>query len=205
MKQILLNTAYLPPVSWFCCLAHRPCFIDLSSNFQKQSFRNRTIILSAQGLLSLVIPVIHQGKQPVIYTEISYREQWVRRHIRSIETAYRNAPYFDYYWPEIAAIILKKHRLLYLLNQELFALICGFCQINLPENQHIWTETPVDFSDYRERIHPKRNSGCSVRPYLRLFTTDLYDPGQISILDLLFNKGPETGVFLIEQTQLPKE
>jgi hypothetical protein len=200
---ILLQSSYFPPIAWFACAAHHKCSIDLAGNYQKQSFRNRTRILGSQGFLELVIPVIHSGKQAISEIKISYRENWVRQHIRSIESVYRNAPYFDYYWPELEPLLQEQQIYLHALNEILIDQLCKMCGLEKPEKEHIWKNYSDCFPDMRERIHPKRNSGVFVRPYIQIFPFNSPDNAGLSILDLLFNKGPETGHYLLQESELP--
>jgi len=199
--QFLLNTAYFPSLAWFACIAQGECTVDLAGNFQKQSFRNRTNILSSQGVLGLTVPVVHAGKVTISAVEISYRENWQRQHIRSIETAYRNSPFFEYYWPELLPILTQKQSLLAQLNELIINKLCQMCSLNSPSATTSWSDVPVNMSDMRERIHPKRSTHFQIEPYVQVFdittTTD-----RLSLLDLLFAKGPDCRAFLSNCIQI---
>ena len=99
----LLSTAYLPNIDYFrILLSGRPVLIEAQEHYLKQSFRNRCVIYSANGPLTLSIPVMHGPDDELITgTRISYAETWQNRHWRAITSAYKNSPYFDYFADEL--------------------------------------------------------------------------------------------------------
>ena len=107
---LLLSTAYLPPVEYFAAIAkYGGALLEACENYQKQSYRNRCTILTANGTMNLNIPVARGGDNfthnlPITQIEIDYSENWPVRHLRALEAAYMNSPFFVYYKDEIAEI-----------------------------------------------------------------------------------------------------
>ncbi len=114
MKNVLLPVFYMPPVSWFSVLLDTENDITLEQfeNFPKQTYRNRANIYGANGKLSLIIPINHNGKREFKDIEISYREDWRTLHWKSIQTAYQSSPYFEYYEDKFRKIFDLKEKFL---------------------------------------------------------------------------------------------
>src|SRR5687767_12751081 len=97
--KALLSTAYWPNLEYFYRLLNSGAtVIEQFENYQKQSYRNRMWILSANGVLELSVPIEHRAtKELTKDIHISYREKWQHRHWRAITSAYRNSPYFEFF------------------------------------------------------------------------------------------------------------
>ena len=108
---ILLNLAYLPPVVWFQKIKQvDSVYIEKQEHYVKQSYRNRCHVLGANGVLPLTIPIIStHDKQLITDVKISYDEKWQQQHWRTIESAYRNSPYFIYYADALKPFYQKKY------------------------------------------------------------------------------------------------
>jgi len=198
----LLSTAYFPPIAWFVVAAGGNCRIDHRENYQKQSFRNRTTILHSQGLLNLIIPVVHNETRNILDMEISRKENWVQQHIRSIRSAYQKAPFYNYYWPELEIIVKHDFRYLYQLNLQIILQLCTFCRIETPTSISISEEELYDDCfDFRTWIHPKKDPPFQVDEYIHVFPAGNTSLSKLSILDLLFSKGPETELYLSNQLE----
>ena len=218
-NRCLLTTAYFPPIDFFVALANsNEIFIESKENFQKQSYRNRTNILSANGVLSLSIPIKRGGelnthKIAINQIEIDYSVDWVIQHKRAIEAAYMNSPFFIYYKDDIFSILDKKIAKLFDLNSALIEKLVFLCGINkklsYTENFENYisnnpTRELVDREqiDLRGIIHPKYNGESLLRllnmekPYWQVFTKQGFITN-LSILDLLFNEGPNSISFLM--------
>ena len=196
--QVLLSTAYFPPIIYFQYLTQSNCVIEGNENFQKQSYRNRCIILSANGIEQLVIPVKHQdtNKTPIKEQEISYAENWQIKHWRSITSAYNHAPFFEFYKDDIHAILTSKTPLLFDLNHALLKLITSNLQIKRPIISENWEFFSENILDKRNEIHPKLNMELSAEKYHQVFNRKFGFTKNLSILDLLFNIGPDAHIYL---------
>ena len=168
------------------------CFIDGTEHYQKQSWRNRCRILSSNGPEDLRFPVVHDGKRSITAVLVDYKTDWVRRNEYAIDTAYYSSPFFEYYRDELFAILDSRPQTLWELNSRI---TCFFCRkIGIPEPA-VLLEAPQGEVE-RIIIHPKIPSSWEGRPYWQVFRDKFgFVPG-LSVMDLLFNEGPESICFL---------
>ena len=185
-------------------------YIEACENFQKQSYRNRCYFYGADGVQSLQIPILHEGgthKQPISEIKIDWSKPWLVQHKRAIISAYRTSAYFEYYQDELFEILDTKPEKLFDLNM---AIIRFFIEkIGLAIDLH----TTRDYSreglvpagdgstapceDLRDTIHPKRDNSILEdlglkKPYFQVFAQKHGFQSDLSIMDLLFNEGPES-------------
>lgn len=200
-KSVLLSTAYLPPISWFSkYLEAEARSVEMCENYIKQTYRNRCHIFSANGILPLIVPVIRTTGNHTLISQIKidYSLDWHISHMRSIEAAYNKTPYFIHYRDRIESILLSKHNLLIDLNA---CLIDAVLQcLNLSDHQYQITSdyVKVDKNDLRYRIHPKKESTVDFqnREYYQPFSFKHGFKQDLSIIDLLFNLGPDSAAYL---------
>lgn len=201
MNQIILPISIIPPIPFFvACASGSEIIIDGGENYQKQSIRNRYHILSANGVLPLTVNVTGQKgeKIPTGQITIDYDKHWVREHLRAIESAYRSAPFFEHYFPEIQSLIETK----YFNMKELF-------QISFPkwlkmlklECNWLYSESFVETeADLDLRIPIKRPSdfpdSLNSKKYIQVFSDRFAFQPNLSIIDLLMNQGPAANTFL---------
>ena len=196
MKKGIFPSCYNPPISFFYyLLQHQEVIIDLHENFVKQTYRNRCQILSPNGLQNLSIPIVKvKSKRETIKTAIAYIEKWQKMHWRSLEAAYRSSRYFEYYEDLFYPVFMeRKYEFLYELNQELLLLLI----------KTIGIETKITFSenylkiydnaiDYRDKMSSKQPFSLNFEKYIQVFSDRHEFIPNLSILDLLFNEGPNT-------------
>jgi hypothetical protein len=219
----LFTTAYFPPVSYFAAMAQEMSglisrrgdgsslelspsvvYIEACENFQKQSYRNRCRFYGAEGVQTLSFPILHEGgthKIPISEIKIDYKTPWVQQHERAIISAYGMSAYFDYYKDELFAILEAGHERLFDLNlaQIRFFIEKTGIKVDLRLTQDYEREPQMD--DLREIIHPKRPntilSGLDLeKPYFQVFAPKYGFQSDLSIMDLLFNEGPDSILFL---------
>lgn len=208
MKQpssILLSTAYFAPIRYFSKLAsYHEIYIEQHENFVKQTYRNRTVILGANGPISLIVPVEKGRAQKIRIKDlrIAYDEEWQRNHWRTIFSAYNSSPFFEYYADDIELFFRKKHEFLFDFNQQIVETIVELLEI---EANFIFTEDfekiPDTCLNFREQISPKLHlikpdRHFEARPYTQVFSEKFGFIPNLSILDLLFNEGPSAGEIL---------
>jgi hypothetical protein len=194
-----LSTAYWPNLHYFYYLLNADkVIIECFENYQKQSFRNRTVILSANGPLNLVIPIKKRADKELIKDlEISYHDNWQINHWRAILSAYKNSPYFEHFETEIESFYTRRYESLLHYNGEQLALIFKLLKLKSSVSQSTSYETiPGDCLDLREKIHPKISytndlivAGTLQKPYYQTFQDKFDFFPNLSILDLLFNTG----------------
>lgn len=198
----LLSSAYWPNLHYLYYVLHSETVcIEQFENYQKQSFRNRTQILSANGILDLSIPVTKShSKELSKDIRISYQENWQQKHWRAIISAYKNSPYFEHFENEIAHFYSEKFDLLLDFNQQQLELLLKMLRVkkNFTRSEQ-YEKEPDSFLDLREKIHPKIDfktdkltSETLSKRYYQTFEAKFEFVPNLSILDLLFNKGLET-------------
>ena len=207
---MLLTTAYFPPIEYFALLAkYSSVYVEACENYQKQSYRNRCRILTANGPEALNVPVVHEGGTfalPIKEIRVEYSTPWVQRTERAIESAYYSSPFFIYYRDALFAILDSRPETLWELNLRIIDFFCGKIGI-APEIRETAAFIPdlgasagdgiLAGGDYRSVIHPKRPNTIMrdlglERPYWQVFRDKFgFVPG-LSIMDLLFNEGPES-------------
>jgi hypothetical protein len=193
---------YLPPVSYFSALnAHNYEFLlEKEEHFPKQTYRNRTKIYSPNGALDLFLPVIKGSKYhtKVKDVKISYDFKWQRLHWLSLESCYRNSAYFEYYEDELAVFYNKKFEFLFDYNLEMLQWI--FKQLKKPAEFNFTTEYIKEIApenDYRTKNHFKEPELIiPAKPYFQVFEDRMGFMPNMSIVDLLFNQGPQTKNYL---------
>ena len=201
--SILLSTAYLPPIQYFTkFLAGIPVFIENHENYQKQSYRNRCYIYGANGRQCLVIPVKkqHGEKTPIGNMEIDYKENWQKIHLKSIESAYRLSPFYEYYADDFTRSFQKETRYLFNWNLDLLYVMLAILGITSRPALTLSYE-PASGTDLRYCIHPKErlarpDPAFTPLPYQQVFQERYGFIPNLSIIDLLFNEGPLAGEIL---------
>lgn len=214
----LLSTAYMPPVEYFAAMVNSDkVLVEKCEMFQKQSYRTRCHVYSANGLLALTVPVRRNTTEEAVGTQlhpshklmiddilIDYSKPWVQQHERAIEAAYMTTPFFEYYKDDIFAILRSGEPSLFELNRKFTELFRELIGISTPiEYTTQWLpEYSPDCEDLRSRIHPKskREDLLDIlqikKPYWQVFSHKQGFIPNLSILDLLCNEGPNSISFL---------
>tara|TARA_B100001287_G_scaffold27501_1_gene19804 strand:- start:7955 stop:8566 length:612 start_codon:yes stop_codon:yes gene_type:complete len=201
--SIVLGSVYAGNIDYYCALSsEQNIIIDIYQHFQKQSYRNRCVIAGANGSLNLIVPVIRgKGKTALIDIKIDNSQNWKKIHWKSLESAYRTSPYFEFYEHEFEAIYLNKiHQSLFDFNNDMFNVILNCLQIEINVNFSMsYNKNYSGLLDLREIIHPKKSpSRFYNRPqYRQVFETKYTHLENLSVLDLLFNEGPRASELLL--------
>ena len=202
MKVVCVEPHYLPTLEFFCAVRHFDAIrLEVNEHFVKQSYRNRSTVLTAQGTQTLSIPLTAKhGKVPLRDVRIDYTQKWQANHWRTLESAYRNAPYFEHYAPDLEPLVMS--RPVFLI--ELLVPLLSFCLKSVRWNKKLELTSAyevhlTDEVDLRNRILAKKT--FEVRPFYRPGTYyqvfgNTFVPN-LSVLDLLFCTGPESGAILM--------
>lgn len=206
MKAAYLSSAYLAPVQYYSTLlSYEHIYIEQHDHYLKQTYRNRCTIAGADGAVTLSIPTVKptNPKCEMKDIRISDHGNWRHLHWHAIESAYNNTPFFAYYKDDFAPFYEKKYEFLADFNEQLRMLICTL--IDIQPTIILTTEYKTGFTlgeiDLREAIHPKKelrtaDSMLAPRPYYQLFEARHGFLPNLSIVDLLFNMGPESLLIL---------
>jgi hypothetical protein len=207
---ILLSTAYFAPIRYFSKLAAYPeIYIEQHEHFIKQTYRNRAVILGANGPVSLIVPVEKGREQKIKIRDlrIAYDEEWQRNHWRTIFSAYNSSPFFEYYADELEHLFRKRADFLFDFNQLITETILEIMEI--PANlilTEAFEQIPENCLNFREKISPKAQRNADdpqfiAKPYTQVFCEKFGFVPDLSILDLLFNEGPSAYSVLLNCCQ----
>jgi len=193
-KNLVCPISIFGPAAMFCLYNTHLPIIEKHENYQKRSMRNRTRILSANGPMNLSIP-LRKGKTktPITEVKISYAANWMKDYLQAIRSAYANAPYFDFYFSLVESAIRKEHVLLFDLAQESLFIILNELSLPLPE----YTDRYID--NYPECIDLRQydvTEYVKASTYVQVFSNRYAFVQNLSILDALFNIGPETAIYI---------
>lgn len=194
MQNILLSTAYLPPICWFSLAAKAEmCILEKMEHFPKQTYRNRAHICSPNGILALSIPVVKGSKNHTIIKDvrISNNDNWQRLHWQSLQSAYRRSAYFEFYEDDFSRFYHQKFEYLFDFNLEIIEWLSKNLGLNLTfdlTDEYI-KQYPDSVLDYRDAIHPKKPDVCFHPTYFQLFEPKLGFMPNVSSIDLLFSQG----------------
>ncbi|HLS38641.1 MAG TPA: WbqC family protein [Sphingobacterium bovisgrunnientis] len=200
-NSIILPACYLPPVPYFHAIARNEgnIILDKHEHFPKQTFRNRTGIATANGILNLVVPIDHGRKMhmPMKDVKINYDHDWQRLHWLSIQTAYRSSAYFEYYEDDFKALYDTNYEYLFDYNVAQLELVLKCLKLKRTiEFTEKFSKT-YDQLDFRNLIHPKKESVyVNPKPYYQVFEERTGFIPNVSIIDLIFNQGPQSKNYL---------
>lgn len=200
-KGIILSSAYLAPVEYYTKLfSHDIVYVERFDHYMKQTYRNRCVIASSNGILALTIPTekVEDAKCPMKDIRISDHGNWRHTHWNAFVASYKQSPFFDYYADEFHNFFERKYTFLYDFNEELCRWVCKQIDLNpniIPTSDY--ARPTENISDFRELIHPKKDfsemdSSFCPKPYYQVFDTKYGFIPNLSIIDLLFNMGPES-------------
>jgi hypothetical protein len=203
--DLLVSTAYLPNINFFEeILRSEKIFIEKYENFPKQTYRNRTYILSANGVMPLVVPV-NKGRSGKILTKditLNYDENWQKQHFRSIMSAYKSAPFYDFFIDEFLIFFEKKYKFLIDFNFDILLKINKLLHIEkeIGFTDEFVKNVDINTKDLRFSLNFKnfdKQIITSQKPYIQVFADRFDFVPNLSIIDLIFNLGPEARTYLL--------
>ena len=211
---MLLSTAYFPSVTWFALLSRdmtltpdrvipSTVFLEACETYQKQSYRNRCCILAGDGVQMLQVPVVHAGSMRIAEVRVDWSTPWLVRTQRALDAAYYTSAYYEYYRDELFEVMSMRPALLWDWNLSLTEFLLDKTGIacHLVPTSSFVAPAVAGPDDFRSAIHPKRPSGLLStlgldRPYYQVFADRFGFTPDLSVLDLLFNEGPDAILWL---------
>lgn len=198
----LLCSAYLPPINFIVALNGKSkASLERFDNYQKQTYRNRCVIAGANGPLALSVPV-EKGSTPrqqMKDVRISSHSDWRRSHLTALESAYMNSPFFIYYQDDLRSVYDKNYKFLFDLNIDLFQKIIELIDIQVTLSPtESYQKNNNDVADFRYLIEPGKHSmdNINTTQYYQVFQQKNGFLPNLSVVDLLFNMGPESQLIL---------
>ena len=209
MTTALLQTTYFGPIQWYQKLyRYDHCMIEQYDSFQKQTYRNRCVIATANGVQALTVPVEHTNLSPLTShlsplvkdLRISDHNQWRRVHWNALQSAYSESPFFEYYADDLHPFFEQKYDYLLDFNEAIRQKVCELLDIH-PDVSYTsdFRHQTSDITDYRDVInakHPLPDADFTPKAYWQVFQHKHGFLPNLSILDLLFNMGPESIFYL---------
>lgn len=198
MQQILMPVFYLPPIEWFSEFLNEEneVVFEQFENFPKQTYRNRANIYGANGKLSLIIPIRHTGMREMKDIEISYAEDWQKLHWKSIKTAYQSTPYFEFYEDRLFKIYETEEKSLLKFNLRALEIILNILKTEKAYSLNQEYLKNPGMKDFREAFSAKEESEKIFGDYWQPFSEKYGFIKNLSVLDLICNKGPESSTYI---------
>ena len=203
--SVLLSSTYFGPIQWYQKLHRMPCIIEQHDHFVKQTYRNRCVIATANGTQTLTVPIERYDgtKCPMRDIRISDHGNWRHLHWNALVSAYGETPFFEFYADDLRPFFEKQHTFLFDLNLDIMHTMCQLLdvrpQVTLSEQYIVLPSEDDAVVDFREAIRPKHplpDADFNPTPYYQVRAQRYGFLPNLSILDLLFNEGPE-GIFYL--------
>lgn len=201
--QILIHPTYFPSIVTFVAIAKATkVTLEMDDSFQKQTYRNRCYIYGANGKLALNIPVIHTQKNRQKYRDVQIfnEEKWQSVHWKSILSAYRTSPFFEFYEDDLVALFEKPFKYLLDFNLKSFEVVCDCLQLNINLTKNTLYKKEFEKGiDLRHLVNAKKEVSINFEPYTQVFNIKHGFISNLSILDLIFNEGSNALSYLENQ------
>ena len=196
--ELEIFSSYIPNVATLAVLAQQECVnIQTQAFYQKQTYRNRTQIAGANGVLNLSIPIEKGIKGTRLVDQdvmISYDEMWQNNHWKSFVSAYQSSPFFEFYQDEFEAVFFKKQKKLLDFNMDMLQLIMDW--LELDAQIKISTEQPLYNPTGEALISAKNTTAIHFPKYIQVFESKLGFISNLNALDLICCLGPESPSYL---------
>ena len=198
---VLLSTTYFGPVQWYQKLYRSDeVQIEQWESFQKQTYRNRCLIAAPNGIQALTVPVEHTVSPLIKDLKVSDHGNWRHLHWNALVTAYSESPFFEYYQDDIRPFYEQRWDYLLDFNEAIRAKMCELIDIQPKVSYSLEFRTlNSQLQDFRETIRPKHpapDPDFTPKPYYQVWQQKHGFLPNLSILDLLFNMGPESILYL---------
>jgi hypothetical protein len=202
--NVILHPTYFPNIAAFAAMSQaKHVTFEVHDSFLKQTYRNRTYIYGANGKLTLNIPVIHSQKNRQKYKDVKIfnEEKWQSLHWKSLLSAYKTSPFFEYYEDDIQPLFEMNVGFILDFNLKCFEVIIDCLQLDINTlKTETYQEAPTNTKDFRFLVNAKKEQPQLFDKYTQVFSNKHGFISNLSILDLLFNEGPNALNYLESQT-----
>ncbi len=202
--MILIHPTYFPSISHFIAIANtKSVTFEVEDNYQKQTYRNRAYVLGANGKLLMNVPVsfTQKNRQKCKDIRISYAEDWQSQQWKTLISAYRTSPFFEFYQDELKPLFEKKFEYLLDLNFKCMETVLDCLQLDIDSSITETYEKHVEHSeDLRFLVNARKEPNFKFDEYFQVFAEKHGFLSNLSILDLLFNEGPNALSYLKSQS-----
>jgi hypothetical protein len=203
MKTILLHPAYFPSVEQMAAISQAEKVVwEMEDNYQKQTYRNRAYIAHSNGKLLLNVPIKHSKKGKRRKTKDVWVENdfpWQEQHWKSLQSAYRTSPFFEYYEDDLKHLFSEPVKSLMAHNLKIFEVLCELLGIAVETSETTDYETNPEITDLRFLINAKRKTAFRPKAYTQVHEANHPFLPNLSVLDLLFNEGTNALGYLEKQ------
>ena len=198
--EALLSTTYFGPVQWYRKLYRAEhVWIEQWESFQKQTYRNRCLIATTNGVQALTVPIIRSESPLIKDIRISDHGNWRHLHWNALQSAYGESPFFEYYQDDFRPFFTERWEFLYDFNEAIRTKVCELIDIQPRVSDTEAFDASPAIPDFRQAInpkHPEPDPDFTPKPYYQVYQQKHGFLPNLSILDLLFNMGPESIFFL---------
>lgn len=206
MQKVLLHPTYFPSALAMQVLSTSVVVWEVSDNYQKQTYRNRAYIYGANGKQLLSVPILHTGstgRQLYKDVKVDNSTAWQKIHWKTLQTAYRTSPFFEFYEDALYPIFEKRYTFLLDLNFSSIEVVLGLLKLSFPTDRTTAYEAkPMAASDYRWLANAKESVEFRQQEYYQVFSSKGGFLQNLSVLDVLFHCGNDTLRYLKEEISL---
>lgn len=204
MNSYLTENQFFAPISVLSELVGvDQLLLEANENYQKRSFRNRCVIDSPRGALTLSIP-LSKGKNeqmPIKEVLISYDTDWQRLHVQSLRSSYGSAPFFEHIIDDLENIYAQKHKFLFDLNLAAWSWVVDFMELDIAiSTTKTYQSTIAEPHIIDKRNQLKANNYQKINPpvnqYAQVFNESHEFISNLSVLDLIFCTGKASLTYL---------
>jgi hypothetical protein len=202
LSKIIIDNQYFGCINYYLILFQSKYIkIEQFENWEKASFRNRCVIATSGGMINLTVPVQNGRNQKSVFKDvkIDYSQNWQQQHWKTLLSAYNKSPFFEYYQTSVEKLLNGNHIFLFDLNLEILNWVLKMLKISAKVSVTEYYEKvyPSETADYRNKWLPKnfQQDAFSIK-YNQVFQQQTGFLPNLSILDLLFNEGPNSANLL---------
>ena len=201
--MVLLHPTYFPSIAQMVAMVqHEDACFEVEANYQKQTYRTRAYIAHANGKLALNVPIKHSKdgtRQKTKEVLVENNFPWQEQHWKSLQTAYRTSPFFEYYEDELLPLFSEKVDGLIDHHFSILKVVEGLLDTNLNYSLSQTYEKDPKIKDLRYLAVCKNEAVFPLEPYTQVLQSHHGFLSNLSVLDLLFNEGPNALYYLEHQ------